>query len=160
METKLSQQIADKTQGQDIYNKIYLEKKLSIEELAIVFNSLVECKASEDELCSRCKTPMSMYCRHEICTPLVSEDEACPKCGGRMSRTNSPDCCGNLQSAKICNDCFKVVLDAQPETDIEIALQVIEQYQKSGFNVEKWTGKEFVITTRFYEYLTQQKEGE
>lgn len=38
-------------------------------------------------------------------------DKTCPKCGGRMSRTNSPDCCGNLQSAKICNDCCKVIPD-------------------------------------------------
>ena len=37
-----------------------------VKEYIAFVNALV----SVDELCPRCKTPMSMYCRHEICTPL------------------------------------------------------------------------------------------
>ena len=44
----------------------------------------------------------------EILNSLTVEDECAHI---NTSRTNTHDCCGNLRSARICNDCNKVILD-------------------------------------------------
>ena len=54
--------------------------------------------AAEDELCPRCKTPMSMYCRNKICTPV--EDESVYFAEGFVNNPNAFQCkeCGAWQA--------------------------------------------------------------